>query len=268
MNKDLIIHIQSPPKEASYVQLVNYFSHFGLVVSLKFFNGDHLKNNQKKKVPGKSSNNKSDETERISTSTPNSALLECYCKKMKQAILGDVHFFEGKAIRVRSYMDEDELIDHIELVRDTRMFISGIPQKFTNSDLATFFGNFGAVKSAYITKEISKNRERLGYVIFAEKGVLETLNSSGIVIDSAHTLAWSSYYHKNQKSNAQSNTVRPQINAKSNATVQKKDLPKQATAVKPKPVLLQHQMQLKILNQINQQIVSFAEKAQPKKNQN
>ena len=58
---------------------------------------------------------------------------------MKEAILNQVHFYEGKAIRVRSYMDEDELIEHIETVRETRMFVNGIPPGFTNDSLSEFF---------------------------------------------------------------------------------------------------------------------------------
>ena len=79
-----------------------------------------------------------------------------------------VSFYENKAIRVRPYMDEEDLINHIELVRETRMFVNGIPTNFTNDLLAKFFAQFGEVKTAYITKEHVKGEKRLGYVIFKE----------------------------------------------------------------------------------------------------
>lgn len=200
MNKELLIHIQSPPKEASREQLISYFSRFGKVVSLKFFTGDyfnHMQANQSQNHAQKIQIAKS--LLQGSTSTPNSALLECSGPKMKEAILNQVHFYEGKAIRVRSYMDEEELIEHIETVRETRMFVNGIPAKFTNDTLFEFFSKFGEVKSAYITREPAKGEQRLGYVIFKEKGVIERFDPAGIVIDSNYTLGWSSYYHKNEK---------------------------------------------------------------------
>lgn len=140
MNKELLIHIQSPPKEASREQLISYFSKFGKVASLKFFTGDYF--NQMQYNQGAINSQKvqfAKECLKFSTSTPNSALLECSSGKMKDAILNQVHFYEGKAIRVRSYMDEEELVKHIEAVRETRIFVNGIPPGFTNDSLAEFF---------------------------------------------------------------------------------------------------------------------------------
>jgi hypothetical protein len=202
------------------------------------------------------------DSSKFNTSTPNSALLECSSLAMKEAILDNVHFFEGKAIRVRPYMDEAELIDHIETIRETRMFVNGIPSWFTNESLASFFTQFGEVKSAYITKEPTKNDQRLGYVIFKEKGVIELFNPSGIKIDAKHTLGWNSYYHKNDKKSSfgknkiqeKTNPSRFQNFSPSNPMGSSNNL--NNVQIKPKPQLYQHQMQLMILEQQNQQILS------------
>lgn len=212
MNTNLLIHIQSPPKEATMESLVKYFSKFGQVVNLRFFKGDYFKDPTAflsfKQI--KSRNEKRSRRAQIDTSTPNSALLECSSAKMKHAILNNVHFFANKAIRVRKYMDEQELSKHIQNIRDTRMFVDNIPPTMDNEGLKAFFSNFGPVKSAYITGDGKANSlTKFGYVIFEEKGILDTLNPSGIHFKSTK-LYWSSYYNKNNK--ASSGSKKSKIN--------------------------------------------------------
>lgn len=198
MNKNLLIHIQSPPKEASFDSLVKYFSQYGKVVNLRFFKGDYFKDPTAFLSFSHSKNGKNQNSSGINTSTPNSALLECSSKAMKEAILNNVHFFANKAIRVRRYMEEKELIQYIKQIRYTRIFVDNIPKYLTNEQLKEFFENFGPVKSAYITgdgKQSSKTK--FGYVIFEDAGVVETLNRKGLKFNNT-VLLWSSYYFKNQ----------------------------------------------------------------------
>ena len=183
MNKNLLIHIQSPPKEATMDSLVSYFSKYGQVINLRFFRGDYFKDPTAflsfRQVPR--DKGKAPRRARIDTSTPNSALLECSTPAMKYEILNSVHFFAKKAIRVRKYMDEEELANHIQNIRDTRMFVDNIPSYLNNDSLKEFFSNFGPVKIAYITGDGKKSsKTKFGYVIFQKKGVLETLNKNGI----------------------------------------------------------------------------------------
>lgn len=119
------------------------------------------------------------------------------------------------------------------------------------------------MKSAYITKEPVRGDQRLGYVIFKEKGVIEKFDPNGIKIDSKYTLGWSSYYHKNEKKGAKSK-FQEKKNPYTSSYVNNTDCanPQKSILNKPKPQLHQHQMQLMILQQLNQPIVTTQKKSE------
>jgi len=112
-----------------------------------------------------------------------SALLECESLKMKEDILGEMHFLGKKIIKVREYMTKDELKAHIDIIRLTRIFLVNIPHFVQNKSLKEFFSQYGEVKIAYTTLKAKGNKgkkPKTGYVIFKEKNVIPSLNKKGI----------------------------------------------------------------------------------------
>ena len=88
--------------------------------------------------------------------------------------------------------------------------------------------------------------------------MIETFDPAGIRVDNNVTLGWSSYYHKNDKKYVPGKqTTQERFNQKSlNSKGHHSDSFPPPSSQKPKPQLLQHQMQLKVLEELNQPLVS------------
>lgn len=195
-----LVHIQSPPKEATAEILSGYFSKFGKVLSIRFIKSQHIEAEEaQKKILKNNPRMKADLD--LDNRMLNSALLECESESMKTTILKEMHFLGKKIVKVREYMTKAQLKAHIENIRLTRIFLDNIPHHVQNEDLKKFFTSFGPVKIAYTTlngKGKKGNKPKTGYVIFKNDGVIEKLDPSGIKMGK-NTLLWHSFYIKNKQ---------------------------------------------------------------------
>jgi hypothetical protein len=97
-----IIHIQSPPKEATSQVLTKYFSKFGKVMNIKMIKSQHIEAEElKQKLRG---NCQAQSDLDLDNRMLNSALMECESEQMKKKILSNIHFLGKKVIKVREYM--------------------------------------------------------------------------------------------------------------------------------------------------------------------
>jgi hypothetical protein len=58
---------------------------------------------------------------------------------MKTKILEGKHFIGKKILKIRDPMSKDELLEHVNHIRLTRMFITRIPFYFTEDLLTRYF---------------------------------------------------------------------------------------------------------------------------------
>ena len=78
--------------------------------------------------------------------------------------------YEGRKLKVRQFLSEEDILQEFDFSNFGRIvFIRGIPDFCTNSDLSDIFSPYGKVKSAYAIRPSKKNRSKFyGYIQYQE----------------------------------------------------------------------------------------------------
>jgi len=127
-------------------------------------------------------------------------------------ILLTPHRLKDRPIEVkRMITDKDELEEHTKDMNDRKVFVSNLPKKLTDLQLAEYFGQYGTVELAYIIKHHKDNKSKgFGFVLYCSKkdkeDVIRLSDKQGFNIE-GKKIACTSYKMKTNKSNGSSNSV-------------------------------------------------------------
>lgn len=85
-----------------------------------------------------------------------------------EAILAQPHQMHGRTIECkRAISNKHDLIQHNQQVVASKVFVTGLPQTCTDSDLRGYFERFGPLEMAYVVRQSSNcKKSRIGFVSF------------------------------------------------------------------------------------------------------
>lgn len=183
---DLTIFIGGLDSSTTNAELLKYFGCFGVIRSCEV---QCWKNNR--------------------TKCRGFALIEIADFTTYENILLTPHRLNGRPIEVkRMISDKSELEEHTQDLNDRKVFVSNLPKKLTDTELAAYFSKYGQVELAYIIKHHKDNKSKgFGFVLYRHKNekqkVTELAEKDGFVID-GKMIVCSSYKAKRNKADESS----------------------------------------------------------------
>lgn len=171
------IFIGCLPKRISRENLIQHFSQFGEILSLKI---------EKKMLPD-------------NFSCQVNAYLRCGSKSMMKSILSTPQSIQGNKIKVAKHMSQEELRDYIERSKRCRVYIKRLPMDFNNEKLFSLFSKYGKINKAYCVQGTKIRKHfKYGYVLFENEASIERLPVSGVPSGSIK-IQWTCYKLKLKK---------------------------------------------------------------------
>lgn len=133
--------------------LTEYFSKFGSIEEIKIIN-----NQKSKRLKG--------------------FAMISFENSVPRDILNTVHKIQDKELEVREYLSEEESNTKLELEKDRKIFVGGLPLSIDSKTLKQFFQQFGPVVDANVVYQYETMKSRgFAFVVFEKKKTLEEVLS-------------------------------------------------------------------------------------------
>lgn len=117
------------------------------------------------------------------------ALLDVADLTTYENILLTPHRLNGRAIEVnKMILNKEELEEHTQDLNDRKIFVSNLPKKLTDVDLAQFFSQYGEIELAYIIKHHKDNKSKgFGFILYYRKedkaAAIDIADNDGLFIN-------------------------------------------------------------------------------------
>lgn len=98
-------------------------------------------------------------------------------------VLSMIHVIEGRKVDVQLASRKGEKKEWKEELKKKRIFISNLPNNFTNEELYQHFSKYGEVRNAYIIKDFMTDQSKnYGYIEFSEVGIVHSVLKEQVTI--------------------------------------------------------------------------------------